>query len=136
MDHLFSLFYARIALIASYVSYWKELTVFHWNKLAKLCIKKKPTCTQSVKCVFPSFNQKLRGECISPDIPENNDAPFMFVGLRPDPSSHNLFLQGLLNRIVFLSSLASSSGHVPWEKCTSEQSHSFSKATFHKCGAL
>lgn len=115
MDHLFSLFYAKIALIASYVSYWKELTVFHWNKLAKLCIKK--NLYSVCEMCFPPHLIKNSGWMYF-RYPRNNDAPFMFVGLRPDPSSHNLFLQGLLNRIVCLP--YSSSGHVPWEN-TSEQ---------------
>ena len=133
MDHLFSLFYAKIALIASYVSDWKELTVFHWNNLAKPCIKKQQQQNKLVLSLWSVFSPHLiknSGKCISPDLPENNDAPFMFAGLRPDVFSHNLFLQGLLDRIVLLSSLASSSGHVPWEKIPQSKAIHFQRQRF------
>lgn len=53
----------------------------------------------------------------------------MFVGLRPDTSSHNLFLQGLLNRIVCLP-LPSSSRCVPWEKIPQSKAIHFQRQRF------
>lgn len=90
----------------------------------------------SLWSVFSPHLIKNRGKCLSPDLPENNDSPFIFVVMGPDPFSHRVSLEGMLNSKVLLSSLASSFGHFPWEKNTSEQSHSLSKATLHNSDVL
>lgn len=70
----------------------------------------------SLWSVFSPHLIKNRGKCPSPDLPENNDSPFIFVVMGPDPFSYRVSLDGMLNSKVLLSSLASSFGHFPWEK--------------------
>lgn len=70
----------------------------------------------SLWSVFSLHLIKNRGKCLSPDLPENNDSPFIFVVMGPDPFSYRVSLEGMLNSKVLLSLLASSFGHFPWEK--------------------
>lgn len=70
----------------------------------------------SLWSVFSPHLIKNRGKCLSPDLPENNDSPFIFVVMGPDPFSYRVSLEGMLYSKVLLSSLASSFGHFPWEK--------------------
>lgn len=61
---------------------------------------------------FPHLINNLEVDFF-PQFSENNDSPFIFVSLGLDPFSYKVFLEGMMNRKVLLSSFASSSGHFP-----------------------